>query len=37
METIKSWYNALVNFVSLNPETSVAIYLATVAVILFLF
>lgn len=32
METIKNWYNSVVTFVALNPETSVAIYVATVAI-----
>jgi hypothetical protein len=37
METVKSWYNAVVNFVATNPEMSVAIYVATFAVVAFLF
>jgi hypothetical protein len=37
METIYRWYDAVVNFVASNPETSVAVYVATVAALVFLF
>jgi hypothetical protein len=37
METIKSWYHAVVDYVAFHPEQAVAIYVATVAVLVLIF